>query len=151
MTSTQIAYRQAAVQGASGFGLLISLYDSLIADLVRAAEAQQSGRIERRVNQVNHALLILGFMENWIDPESGGELATPLLRFYAELRSSLLVAQARQSVQMLQQHIPELLHLRSIWQDIELDRIGVREEFPGIAPQAIEAVQSSGAAFSWTI
>jgi flagellar protein FliS len=120
MNSTQFTYRQAALQGATGFGLLIALYDTLIADLRRAAEAQRTGDIERRANQVNHALLVLGFMENWIDPQTEGELAKQLLAFYSRLRFSMVVAQARQSAEMLQQHIPDLLQLRKIWQELEL-------------------------------
>jgi flagellar protein FliS len=123
MNSTQLTYRQAALQGASGFGFLIALYDTLIADLRRAAEAQLAGHVERRGNRVNHALLVLGYLQNWIHPEAEGELANQLLAFYSRLRSSLIVAQARQSAEMLQQHIPELLHLRKIWQDLELGTV----------------------------
>lgn len=150
MNSTQLTYRQAALQGASGFGFLIALYDTLIADLRRAAEAQLAGDIERRGNQVNHALLVLGYLQNWIHPEAEGELANQLLAFYSRLRSSLIVAQARQSAEMLQQHIPELLHLRRIWQDLELGTANPQNGLANFAQDSLAgAFQGSAPASNW--
>jgi len=37
MNRTDMAYRKSAVEGATGFGLLIALYDTLAGDLRRAA------------------------------------------------------------------------------------------------------------------
>lgn len=120
MNAKQIAYRTAAVQGASGLGLLIALYDRLISDLQGAADAQRSRDIQRRGREVNHALLVLGFMENWIERESGGELAQHLLTFYSRLRHSLITAQATQSADILHKLMEELVDLRQIWRDVEL-------------------------------
>ncbi len=119
MNPTKLAYRQAAVEGASGLGLLIALYDTLISDLRRASDAQRNHNIPCRCNQVNHALLTLGFVENWIDRESEGELSRQLLAFYSTLRSALIAAQAKQSADLLEQHIPQLLKLRTRWQELE--------------------------------
>ena len=150
MNSTQLTYRQAALQGASGFGLLIALYDTLIADLRGAAEAQLAGDIEGRANQVNHALLVLGFMENWIDPQPEGELAQQLLAFYSRLRSSMIVAQARQSAEMLQHHTPDLLHLRKIWQDLELGTANPQSRPDNVQQGSLpNAFHCSTAASSW--
>ena len=37
MSPTEMAYRKTAIGGASGFGLLVALYDTLAGDLRRAA------------------------------------------------------------------------------------------------------------------
>jgi flagellin-specific chaperone FliS len=46
MSPTEMAYRKTAVGGASGFGLLIALYDTLAGDLRRAADAERANDIE---------------------------------------------------------------------------------------------------------
>ena len=78
-----------------GCGLLIALYDTLVGNLRRAAEAQRSNDIEKRCQEINHALLVIGYLEDWIDRESEGELAQKLVAFYATMRKKLIEAQAR--------------------------------------------------------
>jgi flagellar protein FliS len=120
MTQTELAYRQTAVQGASGFGLLIALYDTIVGDVRRAVDAQRSGDIEARCKEINHALLVLGHLENWINLDTDGDLAKQLAVFYSDLRSALMRAQAKQSAHLLQQSMAAILHLRRTWQDLEL-------------------------------
>ena len=150
MNSTQMAYRKAAVEGASGFNLLLTLYDALISDLRRAADAQRSGDLQRRGREVNHALLVLGFMENWMDPNSGGELAHQLRALYSKIRFSLIPAQARQSVEMLEQYIPDLLSLRMIWHDIQL-RPGLQNSSPSVGQlsSASDGYEAERTACNW--
>jgi flagellar protein FliS len=123
----ELAYRKTAVEGSSGFGLLIALYDTLAGDLRRAAEAQRGSDIERRVHEVNHALMVIGYLEDWIDREGRGELAHKLVAFYARLRAKLLEAQARQSAEMLEQQMEVILSIRGTWQDLELRAFCVLE------------------------
>ena len=120
MNFTQMSYRQAALHGASGLGLLIAMYDTVIANLRRAAEAQRNRDLQLRCNEINHALLVLGFLESWIDRDSEGELAQQLLALYRRLRRSLIAAQLKQSPELLEQYVPDLLNLRTIWQQLEL-------------------------------
>jgi flagellar protein FliS len=119
MTPTEMTYRQTAVEGASGFGLLIALYDTLAGDLRRAAQAQRRKDIQSRVKEVNHALLVLGFLQDWTEREGSGELAAQLLAFYTRLRGTLLVAQAKQSAEMIEEQMRETLKIREIWQRLE--------------------------------
>ncbi len=67
MTPTELSYRKTATEGASGFGLLIGLFDTLAGNLRRAAEAQRANDMEKRCGEANHALLVIGHLENWID------------------------------------------------------------------------------------
>ena len=152
MNPTELVYRQAAVEGASGFGLLIALYDTLISDLRRASNAQRNQDIQSRCNHVNHALLILAFMEDWIDRDSRKELSRQFLSFYSNVRSTLITAQAKQSVNLLEQHIPELLKLRTMWQDLELSSPASKNnvsEFHGTATPNI-ALQAEPTELSWS-
>jgi flagellar protein FliS len=120
MNPTELAYRRTAVEGASGFGLLIALYDTLAGDLRRATSAQRYGDIQNRCKEVNHALLVVGYLEDWIDRESGGELGQKLLVFYSDLRSTLIEAQVKQSAALLEQKVAEILAIRGTWQELEL-------------------------------
>jgi flagellar protein FliS len=120
MNPTELAYRRTAVEGASGFGLLIALYDTLVGNLRRAADAQRKNDIPTRCLEINHALLVIGYLEDWIDRENGGELAQKLISFYANLRAKLIEAQVKQSAEVLEQEMAVILAIRGNWQDLEL-------------------------------
>jgi flagellar biosynthetic protein FliS len=119
MNQTDLAYRKTAVEGASGFGLLIALYDTLAGDLRRAAAAQRSGNLEERGEELKHALLVVGHLENWIDAGSG-ELAQKLLGFYSRMRRKIIEAQTKQSPEILDAQMAETLRIREMWQRLDL-------------------------------
>jgi flagellar secretion chaperone FliS len=132
MKSTDFAYRTVAVQGASGFGLLIALYDTLAGDLRRAAAAQREGGIERRTNELKHALLLVSYLENLVDSESG-DLAKKLIASYSGMRRRMIEAQAKQSAKILEEIMAEVLSMREVWQKIDLNR---ENDGPEILPPA---------------
>jgi flagellar protein FliS len=119
MGPTELAYRRTALSGASGFSLLIALYDTLAGDLRRAAQAERNGDIEQRSRQVNHALLIVGLLEEWIDRGTGGELAAQLRGFYQSLRGGMIEAQAKRSPELLEEDMARVLEIREVWQKAE--------------------------------
>jgi flagellar biosynthetic protein FliS len=124
MNRTDVTYRKTAAEGASGFGLLIALYDTLACDLRRAAEAERSNDIEQRCLEVNHALLVIAHLEDWVRSGCGGELADQLVAFYASLRRDLLEAQVRRSARMLELQMAKVLQLREMWQQFDLPTAG---------------------------
>ena len=79
MQSTELFYRKSAAQGASGFGMLIALYDTLAGNLRRAADAERSNNLEKRCLELNHAFLVIGYLEDAIERASGGDLAQQLV------------------------------------------------------------------------
>lgn len=119
MNQTDLAYRKTAVEGASGFGLLIALYDTLAGDLRRAADAQRKGNLEKRGAELKHALLVVSYLENWIDTESG-DLAQKLVAFYSNLRRKIIEAQAKQSAEILEKQMAETLRIRELWQRLDI-------------------------------
>lgn len=140
MNPTEMTYRKTAAEGASGFGLLIALYDTLAGNLRRAAEAQRTSDIQKRCQELNHALLVIGYLEDWIDRKEGGELAQRLVAFYANMRTKLIEAQATQSAEILEREMGVILALRGTWQDLEARASSVLElppfsdipDYPGI-------------------
>lgn len=133
MQSTDFIYRKSAAEAAGGFGLLIALYDTLAGDLRRAAEAERDRDVERRCREINHALLVIGQLEDWVDRGSGGELADQLVAFYASLRRELLEAQIRRSAQLLELQMARVLELREMWQQFDVQ---VVPSGPEILPPA---------------
>lgn len=119
MNRTDLAYRKTAVEGASGFGLLIALFDTLAGNLRRAAAAQRANDIERRCREAKHALTIVGYLESSLHRCEGGQLTQQLRAFYASLRRKLLEAQAEQSAETFEQEMAEVLKIRESWQQID--------------------------------
>lgn len=112
----EATYRDCSLGGASPIGLMIALFDRLIADLRRAAEAVRRNDIEGRCRELNHALLIMGQLESWIDRKNGGEPARQLTTFYSYLRARLLEASAKQSAELFEAQMQTIVHIRSKWQ-----------------------------------
>jgi flagellar protein FliS len=113
------SYREAFAQGARPLQLVILLYEQGIEDLHRALAALQRGDIETRTRQINHALVVIGHLQGSLDMEQGAQVARNLQKFYQLLRDSLVQAQRKQSVTILQEQISHLMLLREAWIEVE--------------------------------
>jgi flagellar biosynthetic protein FliS len=120
MNRTDMAYRKSAVEGASGFGLLIALYDTLAGNLRRAAAAQRANDIETRCREAKHALIVIAYLEDCLQRGSGGALAQVLGRFYSALRRTVINAQIKQSAEALEQQMDAVIKIREHWQKMDL-------------------------------
>jgi flagellar secretion chaperone FliS len=118
--SNELSYRESAIEGASPIGLVIALYDTLWGDLRRAAAAIRENDIEKRCRELNHAALVLGQLENWIDLKNGGELAKNLTQLYAYLRAKMMEASIAKSATMLEAQMELILHVRTSWQQRDM-------------------------------
>ncbi len=153
MNSTELAYRKTAVEGASGFGLLIALYDTLAGDLLRGADAERRNDIEKRCHEINHATLVIGYLEDWVERSGGGELAQQLVAFYSSLRRKMIEAQAKRSADILEEQVALVLKIRETWSAMERQESSPMEvprgpQAPGY-PGAEQAVHQ-GNACSWS-
>ena len=119
MNRTDLAYRKTAVEGASGFGLLIALYDTLAGNLRRAAAAQRANDIETRCQEAKHALTVVGYLESCLHRSEGGQLTHQLRAFYASLRRKLFDAQVKQSAETFEEEMAKVLKIRESWQQID--------------------------------
>jgi len=120
MSPTEMAYRKTAIGGASGFGLLVALYDTLAGDLRRAANAERSSDLEKRTQELNHALLVIAYLEEYVGRGSGGKLADHLVAFYRSLRRKMIEAQVKKSAEILEEQMAQVLKIREVWQRFEL-------------------------------
>jgi len=141
--TTEMTYRRSSIAGASTIGLIIVLFDTLAGDFRRAAAALQKNDIETRCKELNHAALVLGQLENWVDLKNGGEPARLLATFYARLRAKILEASAKKSAQILETLIEEVLHVRTSWQQLDFSMAMPPEQLGG--GSSVPSVASYGA------
>jgi flagellar protein FliS len=143
------AYREADVQGASPVEVVIMLYDVLVRDMKRVIAAIQTGTIEDRVNQSNHAFEVLQELECSLDMEHGGRTAKDLSRFYSHVRAKIMEVQFKLSPALLERQIEMVLELRQGWVEAmaapevsPIVRVSVPAELAGYAEAgAMEAEQ----------
>jgi flagellar protein FliS len=117
--TTELTYRRTSIAGASPLGLMIALLDTLVGDFRRAADALHKNDIETRCREMNHAALVLGQLESWVDLKNGGESAQTLARFYAYLRAKMMEAAVNKSASILETQIESVLHVRTAWQQLD--------------------------------
>src|SRR6201995_5399175 len=142
MNRLDLTYRQTAAEDATGISLLLPLFDRLPTDLRLGAEAQGNGDLAKRSKELNHALALLGFLDNFIDRDSG-ELAQQLSAFYARMRRRIIEAQAKQSAQILEEEMAATLKLREVWQQLDLGTLKPDPEILAPAlPQGYGSVSS---------
>jgi len=113
------SYQQAPARGASPVGQIVSLYDTILRDLHRAQTAFQSGNIETRVYELNHALTVIAHLQSILDHERGGEAARRFGRFYEVTRAMILDTNVRPSPLAFQTLIDMYSSLRQAWQEAE--------------------------------
>lgn len=149
MDSAEFTYRRtAASTGGSGLGLLIALYDTLAGDLRRAADAQLSNDIEKRCREVNHALLVIAHLQEWVTRGTGGVLSEQLTAFYTSLRRKVMEAQAKRSAEILEDQMVEVLKLREAFQALDMRNAppapeiippdNRKQKYPGAEPTELE-------------
>jgi flagellar protein FliS len=115
MTSSDLTYRKTAIEGETGLGLLIALFDTLAGDLRRAAQAERHGDIGRRCRETNHALLLIAHLEECVSQSEGGELSRKLAAFYSGLKRQIINAQAKRSAVLLEDLMNDVLAVRAHW------------------------------------
>ena len=134
MLPAELAYRKTAVESASGLTLLLSLYDTLAGDIRRAAAAERRNDIAARCCEVNHAFMVIAFLEDRMRRGNGGDLAHHLVGFYSGLRRQLIMAQSKRFPEMLENLMDSILEIRKTWQQIELRSIPSAEAMPASTP-----------------
>lgn len=148
----EMAYRTTALEGADGVGLIIALYDTLAGDLRRAIEAMRAGDTEKRCKEINHAMLVLGYLEQFIDRQQSAEYVQSLTMFYGYLRAKMLEAQVKKSTEMLGGLVELVLSVRGTWQQFEsrTSAPAPAVEPPVMAAQSPFAFQEEFATSSWS-
>jgi len=121
MKDARRAYLESAVRGAKPVRLTILLYEQLVQDVSRAAQAVAKRDFEATANEIQHAIGVIGYLQSTLKPGSGSPVTRNLARFYTMLREQLMEAQVRRSHELLEELRKHLLDIREAWLKVELD------------------------------
>jgi flagellar protein FliS len=110
-----LSYQQASARGASPIGQVVSLYDTILRDFVRALAALQAGDVETRVLELNHALLVIAHLQSVLNHDRGAEAAKQFDRLYAVTRGMIVEANIRATPESLEELINLYGSLRQAW------------------------------------
>jgi flagellar secretion chaperone FliS len=141
------SYREVAARGASPVRLVICLYEQVIDDLRQAVLALENGQIELRTRKINHAITVIGQLQGSLDMERGGEVARNLESFYTVVRAGICEAHLKQSVQILEREIAQLVMVYEAW--LEVERATETAAEPTEAISASPPIPSEDASADW--
>jgi flagellar protein FliS len=113
------AYHQSTAFVASALGQVIALYDTILRDFHRAIAAVGAGEIEKRVNALNHALIVVGELQGVLDYERGGQAARNLSDFYTVARNLIMQGSMTGSREKLQELVGMFTRIRAAWAEAE--------------------------------
>ena len=113
------AYQHYTAVGASPVGQVVALYDVILRDFRRAIAAVAAGQIEKRVEAVNHALVVIGELQGVLDFKRGGEPARNLDIFYKVARSMVTRASILNSQEAFEELVAMFTRVRAAWSQIE--------------------------------
>lgn len=121
MNDVRRVYLESAVRGAKPVRLTIILYEQLIQDISRAADAVTKRDFEAMAHEISHAVGVIAYLQATLKQEGGGGagVARNLARFYAMLREQLMEAQVRSSRQILEALRQYILDVREAWLKVE--------------------------------
>ena len=119
MTNVPKAYREADVRGATAVHLVVLLYEQIIRDLSQAAQAIEQNDIQLRTRCINHAILVVGYLQSPLDFGKGGRVAKDLDQFYNALRQNLMQVQFFPSKTGMNQLITDAIAVREAWIEVE--------------------------------
>jgi flagellar protein FliS len=113
------SYQQASVCGASPIGQVVALYDTILRDFGRALAAVRAGDIETRVFELNHAIVVIGYLQSTVDHERGGDPAQHFERFYSVTRGLVVEANFKAKTEPIEKLIELYSGVRQAWYQVE--------------------------------
>ncbi len=112
-------YRRNSVGGKSNTGLVVLLYDAVIASMFSGLRAMKENDIERRTKDFDHAMRILGHLQSTLDHELGGEVAKSLDGFYAMVTTEIVRASALSDCERIEKLINHTASIAEAWREVE--------------------------------
>lgn len=116
MNSSLHGYRSSAVDGAGHIDVLLACYDALAEDVRLAGQAADTGDFAERCRHSQHALLLLGHLQNWTSYLANQKLEESLTTFYEYVRSKLLILQSASEASHFSALAMAICETRAVWQ-----------------------------------
>jgi len=114
-----LSYQQASANGASPIGQIVALYDTILRDFRRALVALKAGNIEARVYELDHAIVVIGYLQYVLDHERGGEPAKHFADFYNVTRGMIVQANIKATPGPIEELIELFSGVRQAWYQLE--------------------------------
>jgi flagellar secretion chaperone FliS len=133
-------YRKTQANGASKVGLVIALYETIIADLAAAVAAVRQGDIERRSAELQHALTALGYLQGKLNREQGGGPARALDRFYSVMRAKIMEGHLKSSAPVLDSVIGHMTQICDAWRQVD----------DQMSRESLARTESENSSVNWT-
>ncbi len=111
------AYQRCQIQVDDPIGLVLRLYDGLLASLQAGAERIETGEFAIVANELGRALDIVGYLQGRLDLEQGGEVAVNLDRVYSIARERIVSGHLRRDSAEILGVVKLLEPLRDAWQE----------------------------------
>jgi len=118
MDGPRAAYQRARVMSATPVGLVVLLYERLMADLKGAAIAIRVGDVETRANRLQNATDILFELLGALDEDAGGEVTQRLSALYHYMIVRIGEAGRTMEPQVLEELAGHVGSLASAWRAI---------------------------------
>jgi flagellar protein FliS len=111
------AYREVEVQTASRIKLVVMLYEGAVRFLRESVTAIESKDLERKRQTIDRAMAIVQHLQETLDTDRGGQIATDLNRLYTYITSRILDGSGKLDTASLEEAIKLLGVLLAGWQD----------------------------------
>jgi flagellar biosynthetic protein FliS len=144
MTNVPNAYREADVRGATAVRLVVLLYEQIIRDLTQAAQAIEQNDIESRTKFINHAILVVAYLQSPLDFGNGGKVAKDLDTFYNALRQQMMQVQFFPTKAGMNQLITDVLAVREAWIEVQRAETALVTRVAISPDSSVDASNSTG-------
>jgi flagellar biosynthetic protein FliS len=131
-------YRQVSAHGGSPLGMIVALYDTILRDFRRAIAAIEANDVPLRVAELNHAVRVIGHLEEILDHKRGGDAAARFQRFYQVTRGMIVAANAQATKNGIESLLGLYAPVRQAWHEIEVTKRGQEPEAP-VIPKVVDA------------
>ena len=111
-------YKQTQVKSSTPLELVVMLYDAALQSGATARDAMARRDVPARKAALSRMLAIIAELQNTLDLERGGKIATDLDNLYAWAASRLLDATVQQHVRPIDDVIRVFEPLRDAWRTI---------------------------------
>ena len=118
MKQNHAVYKEIGINTSQPLKLVIMLYDGAITFLKKSIEYSENKDIKNKNIYANKARDIILELNNSLNVEVGGEMASNLKRLYFFMNRHLFQANLKNDMQGMREVILMLSDLRDVWQEI---------------------------------
>lgn len=113
------SYKETQVMTSDPLKLVVLLYDEGIRYLKEAIEAYKQKDYERKSERLIYGMEVISELLASLDLEKGGDIAKRLQAIYTFMLQELLLADAEESIERIENIIGMLEELRDTWKELQ--------------------------------